>query len=139
MQFTFTDTRHLVPQKVEDFFHIEVYRHLPLKARFKQKVQGYVSTGDTGQHQALFGTPALSIAVIASASQMAATLKHWTEEALGEMARPEEGVRFFFRSIADTGKAHPTKLYLAPVWQQAFGMTKTPLLILDADDPWETP
>jgi hypothetical protein len=98
-----------------------------------------VRTVDTGQHAALFGTPVLSIAVFATTPRIAATLRHWTEEALGEMERPEEGVRFFFRSIADTGKAHPTEMYLSPVWQQAFGTTKTPLLMLDADTEGENP
>ncbi len=52
------------------------------------------------------------------------------EEALQEMKRPEEGEWFFFRSI-DTATASPEEMFLAPVWEQAFGTTKTPLLILE--------
>ena len=46
------------------------------------------------------------------------------------MQRPEEGERFFFRSIA-VSKASPTEMYLYPEWQQAFGERKTPLLVLE--------
>jgi hypothetical protein len=42
--------------------HIEIYRHVPLAERFKQKVRGYVTSLDTGTHEALFKTQALSIA-----------------------------------------------------------------------------
>jgi hypothetical protein len=114
-----------------DFFHIEVYRNLPpAEWRFKQKIQGYVTYVDTGQHAALFHTSALSIAVIAVSKPMAATLKRWTEEVLTQMHRPEEGEWFFFCSLA-AATATPEELYLTPVWEQAFGKTKTPLLILE--------
>jgi hypothetical protein len=63
--------------------------------------------------------------------QTAATLKRWTEEALEAIGRAEEGERFFFRSIADTATASPEELFLAPVWETAFGTTKTPLLVLE--------
>jgi hypothetical protein len=90
-----------------------------------------VTYATTGQHAALFHTPALSIAVFAATREMAATLKRWTEQALEEMHQPEQGERFFFRSIADLGTVTPSELYLAPVWEQPFGNTKTPLLILE--------
>jgi hypothetical protein len=131
--FRITETWHNPPETWEDFFHIEVYRNLPpAEWRFKQKVQGYLATVDTGQHQALFHTPAFSIAVITASEseQMAATLKRWTEEALQSMGRAEEGEQFFFRSIADTATASPEELFLSPVWEQAFGTTKTSLLML---------
>jgi Replication-relaxation len=129
--FRMTETWHEEPETWEDFFFIEVYRNLPpVEWRFKQKVQGYVSTVDTGRHAALFHTPALSIAVIAQTEQMAATLKRWTEEALQQMERPAEGDWFFFCSL-DTASASPEELFLSPVWEQAFGTTKTPLLILE--------
>jgi hypothetical protein len=116
-------------------FHIEVYRTLPPSEwRFKQKVQGYVSYVTSGQHEALFQTPALSIAVFAATEQMAATLKRWTEEALQEMEQPEQGERFFFRSI-DVSSASPDEMYLYPEWQQAFGDRKTPLLVLEERQP----
>ena len=128
--FRMTETWHEEPETWEDFFFIEVYRNLPpVEWRFKQKVQGYVSTVDTGQHAALFQTPALSIAVLASSEQMAATLKRWTEETLQEMERPAEGEWFFFSSL-DTASASPEELFLSPVWETAFGNTKTPLLVL---------
>jgi hypothetical protein len=57
-------------------------------------------------------------------------LKRWTEEALIEMARPEEGERFFFRRI-DLSSISPSDLYLSPDWQQAFSTDKTPLLVLE--------
>jgi hypothetical protein len=126
VDFTINETWH--KQTWQDFFHLEVYRHLPPEPRFKQKVHGYVSYATTGQHEALFHTPALSIAVFSATEQQAATLKRWTEEALQEM--PHEGQRFFFCSI-DPAIAQPTEMYLAPVWQQAFTHTPTPLLLLE--------
>jgi hypothetical protein len=121
----------IIHQTWQDFFHIEVYRNLPpAEWRFKQKVAGYVISLDTGQHEALFHTPALSIAVFAATEHMAQTLKQWTEEALQEMKRPEEGEMFFFGSM-DVATASPTEMYLHPAWQQAFGEAKTPLLILE--------
>jgi hypothetical protein len=112
--------------KWQDFFHIEVYSNLPpAEWRFKQKIQGYVTYTLTGQHEALFATPALSIAVFAQTPEMATTLKRWTEEALREMERPQEGNWFFFCSLSE--------LFLSPVWEQAFSDTKTPLLVLDEE------
>jgi hypothetical protein len=116
-----------------DFFYIEVYRYLPKEGRFKQKIRGYVVYVETGQHAALFGTPALSIGVVAQTEQMATLLKSWTEEVLQQMERPEEGERFFFRYIENTALATPDEMFLAPVWQQAFGTAKTPLIILEGD------
>jgi hypothetical protein len=63
-------------------------------------------------------------------SQQASLLKRWTEEALMEMERVAEGERFFFRSI-DLSSASPTAMYLSSDWQQAFGETTTPLLVLE--------
>jgi hypothetical protein len=118
-------------ETVQDFFHIEVYRNLPpVEWRFKQKIQGYVASLDTGKHEALFHTPALSIAVFAQTGTMADTLKQWTEEALQEMKRPEEGEMFFFGSVNAT-TASPEELFLFPVWEQAFSTTRTPLLVLE--------
>jgi hypothetical protein len=126
--FRITESWHEKPETWEDSFFIEVYRNLPpVEWRFKQKIQGYVATVDTRRHEALFQTPALSIAVIAATEQITTTLKRWTEEALHAMARPEEGERFFFRTI-DTAMASPEEMYLAPSWEQAFGTAKTPLI-----------
>jgi hypothetical protein len=130
-QFLITVGEQEKRQTWEDFFHIEVYRTLPpVKEHFKQKIHGYVTYVDTGQHEALFQTPALSIAVFATTGQIATMLKSWTEEALQEIGRAAEGDWFFFRSI-DTATASPEEMYLAPVWEQAFGTAKTPLLILE--------
>jgi hypothetical protein len=84
----------------------------------------------TGQHQALFHTSALSIAVFAQTKEMAEILKTWTEEALTKLAQPAEGQRFFFNTIDDPTSAQPAEMYLAPIWQQAFGTANTPLLVL---------
>jgi hypothetical protein len=120
-----------IQDKWRDFFFIEVYRNLPPQEwRFKQKIAGYVMYVLRGHHEALFHTSALSITVIAVAKQMTVTLKRWTEEALAEMKRPEEGEWFFFCSL-DTAKASPEELFLSPVWETAFGNTKTPLIILE--------
>jgi hypothetical protein len=129
-EFLLTETWHTPPQTWQDFFHIEVYRHLPLEVRFKQKVRGYVTSLDTGTHEALFKTAALSIAVFCETRQQAVLLKRWTEETLTDMGRMEEGERFFFRSI-DLSSASPSELYQSPDWQQAFGETTTPLLVLE--------
>jgi DNA-binding MarR family transcriptional regulator len=65
-QFLTTKMGQDRPETWEDFFFIELYRTLPpVKERFKQKIQGYVIYVNTGQHEALFNTPALSLAVIA--------------------------------------------------------------------------
>jgi hypothetical protein len=94
-----------------DFFHIEVYRNLPpVEWRFKQKIVGYVSYAVTGQHAALFHTPALSIAIIAATDTQKATLKRWTEEALTAIGQPEEGEWFFFCCL-DTSSASPEELF----------------------------
>jgi hypothetical protein len=131
--FRITETWHNPPETWEDFFHIEVYRNLPpAEWRFKQKVQGYVAIVDTGRHEALFHTPALSIAVIAQTEQMAQTLKRWTEEALQAIGQPEEGDWFFFCSL-DTATATPEEMFLSPVWEQALSTTKTPLLVLEEE------
>jgi protein involved in plasmid replication-relaxation len=130
-EFTITEAAGNKQVRWMDFFHIEVYRTLPpADWRFKQKVRGYITAVTTGQHEELFHTPALSIAVIAQTEHMTATLKQWAEEALQEMERPEEGERFFFRSV-DMSTAAPEELFLAPVWERAFGTTTTPLLVLE--------
>jgi hypothetical protein len=96
-QFLSTKMGQERPETWEDFFFIEVYRTLPpVKERFKQKIQGYVTSVATGQHEALFATPALSIAVIAQTSQMMGMLKYWTEEALREIDRTAEVTGFSF-------------------------------------------
>jgi hypothetical protein len=129
-EFLLTETWHVPPQTWHDFFHIEVYRHLPLEVRFKQKVRGYVTSLDIGIHEALFQTAALSIAVFCATDYQTRTLKKWTEETLVAMGRMEEGERFFFTSIA-VPTASPTDVFLSPVWKQAFSTTKTPLLVLE--------
>jgi hypothetical protein len=131
VQFLITETWHEKPQTWEDFLHLELYRTLPpVKERFKQKIQGYVTYVDTGQHEALFQTPALSIAIVATTGQIATLLKYWTEEALQERGRAADGDWFFFRSL-DPATATPEEMYLAPAWQQAFSHTATPLLLLE--------
>jgi hypothetical protein len=130
-EFLLTETWHTPPQTWQDFFHIEVYRHVPMEVRFKQKISGYVVSVDTGIHKALFKTEALSVAIICAATQQAMLLKRWTEEALIDMGRVAEGERFFFRSITDTATINPAELFLTPVWEQAFSTAKTPLLVLE--------
>jgi hypothetical protein len=123
--------RFLLNETWEEFFHIEVYRNLPpMEWRFKQKVKGYVAYAASGQHAALFHTASLNIAVFAATEAMVATLKGWTEEALPN--QPDEGSRFFFSSI-DVASASPEEMFLSPVWEQAFGTAKTPLLMLEEE------
>jgi hypothetical protein len=125
LEFTIQDTTQ--PQIWRDFFHVEVYRHLPMETLFKQKVFGYVHYAATGQHEGMFHTSALSIAVIAATDQIALALRRWTEEALHQT--PRQGERFFFRCL-NTATATPADMFLAPDWQQAFGKVKTSLLLL---------
>jgi hypothetical protein len=129
-EFSITETWHEAPETWDDFFHIEVYRHLPREARFKQKIRGYVVSVASGKHEALFQTPALSIAVFAATDQIAMLLKKWTEEALQGIHQPEQGERFFFRCI-DPATVSPDELFLSPVWQKAFSDVNTPLLVLE--------
>ena len=131
LEFLLTETWHETTQTWKDFFHIEVYRNLPpAEWRFKQKIHGYVTYALTGQHEALFNTAALSIAIITQTEQMETTLKRWTEETLTEIERPSDGDWFFFCSL-NTATARPEELFLSPVWEQAFSSTKTPLLMLE--------
>lgn len=51
---------------------------------------------------------------------------------LTQSQQSAEGQRFFFASIK-TDTASPTEMYLAPVWQKAFGEAPTPLLVLAAE------
>jgi hypothetical protein len=129
LEFTIQDTTQETtkPQTWRDFFHVEVYRHLPMETLFKQKVTGYVTYAATGQHEDLFHTSALSIAVIAATEQIAVALRRWTEEVLHQT--PRQGERFFFRCL-NTATATPADMFLSADWQQAFGTVKTPLLLL---------
>jgi hypothetical protein len=121
----------LIAHTWQNFVHVEVYRNLPpAEWRFKQKIAGYVTYAVSGLHEQLFQTPSLSIAVIAASEPMATTLKRWTEEALQENNQPEHGELFFFTSV-DPITVSPEELYLSPVWQQAFGSAKAPLLVLE--------
>jgi hypothetical protein len=129
LQFLITDTGTAAPKTWEDFFHIELYRTHLAEWRFKQKMQGYVSYIDTGVHEALFATPAFSLAVLTATDPLARTLKGWTEEALVSLNQPEQGERFFFCSL-NPATASPEELFLAPVWEHAFSTAKTPLLLL---------
>jgi hypothetical protein len=117
-------------QAWRDFFHIEVYRHLPMETRFKQKVHGYAVMAETGKQEELFQTSALSVAVFAATDSLAKILKRWTEEALTAQSRHTEGDRFFFTSL-NTTTTSPKTMFLSPLWQQAFGTATTPLLIIE--------
>jgi hypothetical protein len=114
----------------QDFLYLEVYRHHLNETRFQHKIQGYVTALVAGLHEQLFATSAMSVAVIAASDKLKETLKHWAEEALVAMERPDAGDRFFFCWL-DTATASPTELFLSPVWEQAFGTAKTPLLVLE--------
>jgi hypothetical protein len=46
------------------------------------------------------------------------------------MGRVAEGEQFFFTS-SNPATATPEALFLSPVWEQAFGTAKTPLLVLE--------
>ena len=108
----------------QDFLYLEVYRHHLAATRFQHKIQGYVTAVATGLHEQLFQTPAMSVAVIATTEKLAGTLKQWAEEALVALHRADAGDRFFF-CYFDTATASPEELFLSPVWEQAFGTTKT--------------
>jgi hypothetical protein len=123
----------LLHQTWQTFVHIEVYRNLPpVEWRFKRKIVGYVTYAVSGQHEELFQTPSLSIAVITPTAQMAATLKRWTEEALHASTQPDYGELFFFSSL-NTASASPEDIFLSPIWEQAFNTAKTPLLVLEEE------
>jgi hypothetical protein len=129
-QFLSTKIGQERPETWEDFFFIELYRTLPpVKERFKQKIQGYVTYVATGQHEALFATPVLSLAVIAQTPQMMGMLKYWTEEALREIDKPEEGEWFFFCS-PDTATASPEELFLSLAGSRHLARPKPRLSIL---------
>jgi protein involved in plasmid replication-relaxation len=120
----------VIKDKWQDFFHIEMYRTHLREYRFKQKIHAYAAYAASSIHQELFATLALAIAVFCASSQLTATLRKWTEEVLQEVQQPGLGERFFFTSV-DPGAVRPEELYLLPVWEQAFGTTTTPLLMLE--------
>ena len=115
---------------IEDFFHLEIYRTHLREERFKRKIRGYVAYIHSTLHQQLFHTPALAIAFFCATDPLAETLLRWTEEVLHDVGQEYIGERFFFRQIA-TAKTSPIEMYLAPVWEQPFSDTKTPLLVLE--------
>jgi Replication-relaxation len=123
----------VIQGKWQDFYHIEVYRSNLREYRFKQKILSYAAYAASSLHQELFHTPALSIAVFCANDHLARTLKRWTEEVLHELKEPSLGERFFFCSV-NPATARPEELYLAPVWEQAFGTAKTPLLVLEEEN-----
>jgi hypothetical protein len=125
LDFTIQDTW-------QDFLYLEVYRHHLAETRFKQKIQGYVTTLISGLHEQLFQTSAMSVAIIATIEKLAGTLKQWAEEALVAMDRTDAGERFFFCWL-DTATTTPEELFLSPCWEQAFGTTTTPLLVLEEE------
>jgi hypothetical protein len=130
-EFRITETWHQEPQTWEDFFYLEVYRNLPpVDWRFKQKIKGYVAYAATGQHEALFATPAIGIAVIAQKDDVTATLKRWTEDVLRKAAQPEQAGLFFFCNL-DPATASPEEMFLSPFWEQPLSSAKTPLLVLE--------
>jgi hypothetical protein len=116
--------------KIEDFFHLEIYRTHLREERFKRKIRGYVAYINSTLHQQLFHTPALAIAFFCATDPLAGTLLRWTEEVLHDVGQEHISERFFFRQIA-TANASPIEMYLAPVWEQPFSDTKTPLLVLE--------
>jgi hypothetical protein len=131
--FRMTETWHDPPETWEDFFHIEVYRTHLRQDRFKQKIRIYAAYAASPRHRALFHTPALAIALFCTDDQLAETLKEWTEEVLQEGHQLELGEQFFFTSV-DPTSVSPEELFLSPVWEQAFGTAKTPLLMLGTSD-----
>jgi hypothetical protein len=114
----------------QDFLYLEVYRHHLNEARFQHKIQGYVTALLSGLHQHLFATPAMTVAVIATTEKLKGALKQWAEEALVALHRADAGDRFYFCWL-DPATASPEELFLSPVWEQAFGSAKTPLLVLE--------
>jgi hypothetical protein len=136
LDFTLPSMRKEKPSW-RDFYHIEVYRTLPtMEQQFKQKIQDYVVYAQSPLHQQLFHTPALSIAIFARTTEIANTLRNWTQEALA--SQPDEGDRFFFTSL-NPATVSPGALFLSPVWQEAFKEDTIPLLSLeDETDHGET-
>ena len=112
------------------FFHLELYRTKLTEKRFKHKIASYVAYITSPVHEQLFQTPALDIAVFCHDPHLAGTLRRWTEEVLHDAQQEGLGERFYFRSITDTATTSPAELFLTPVWEQAFGTTKTPLIVL---------
>jgi hypothetical protein len=117
---------------VQDFFHIEVYPSNLREDRFKHKIAGYAAYALSTIHQELFHTPSLTIAVFCATQQLAETLKRWTEEVLQDRLLRDIGEQFFFTS-SDPATTSPEELFLSPVWEQAFGNTNTPLLLLEQE------
>jgi hypothetical protein len=100
--------------------------------RIKHKIHIYAAYAASPRHQALFYTPALAIAIFCADDHLTATLKQWTEEVLQEGQQRALEERFFFTSV-NPATATPQELFLSPVWEQAFGNAKTPLLLLEQE------
>jgi hypothetical protein len=130
--FRITETCHEEHQTWEEFFHIEVYRTHLREDRFKHKIHTYAAYAASPRHTALFHTPALAIAMFCADDHLAETLKEWTEEVLREGPQRALGERFFFSSV-NPATTSPEVIFLSPVWEQAFGTAKTPLLVLEEE------
>jgi hypothetical protein len=128
--FRLTETWHTEQQTWEDFFHIEVYRTQLRQDRFTHKIAGYVAYALSTRHQEVFHTTSLNIAIVCATDQLAASLKRWTEAVLHDHLVRDIGDRFFFTSV-DPATVSPEELFLSPVWETAFGTSKTPLLALE--------
>jgi hypothetical protein len=123
-----------IQQQWQDFIKVEVYRSFIDEKRWKEKVRAYVAYLKD-QHQKLYGTNALTIAVFATlGDRLRDTLKRWTEEELKRIHASAQGTRFCFRSL-DTAATSPIDMYLTPVWYQAFETAPTPLLMLEDTVP----
>jgi Replication-relaxation len=116
--------------KWQEFIHFEVYRTHLAEWRFKQKIRSYAAYAGSSLHRELFHTRALSIAVITQSAVLADRLKRWTEDVLQDRRQRNLGEQFFFTNV-NPATASPEELFLSPVWEQAFGHAKTPLILLD--------
>lgn len=115
---------------VQECYALEVDRGTEYQAAWRDKVAALLAFAD-GPYQAAFGTPSLTIAVVATTGpERARQLVAWTEAELRR--RNAEGDGPLFRVVgADPAVVSPEELFLASAWFVPFALEPIPLIALE--------
>jgi len=127
----------------------EVDRGTEEQKKWRRKVRALVAWSK-GPYQDTFGTPSLTIAVVATAGERRLRdLVRWTEVELTSLDQPQEADLFRFVSAAPDAMT-PENLFLSPRWCRPFVGARMPLFAVQpplptralgnvAESPWSTP
>ena len=112
---------------------LELDRGTTDQARWRRKVSALLAWAD-GPYQRRFGTPSLTIAVVAtSGATRAAGLLRWTEAELRRYDRAEDADLFRFTSLDPTCTVGP-ELFRAACWRRPFDHEAVPLVSLPEEE-----